>query len=504
MLRVLRSSRVLSSRSAPRAGALRIGTQVRSQSARRIDGATRPRSARWWWIIPAIHAGAYALWARPTDALHLWISISFLTVSAVSSYALFSDPRPYSINRIYWLFHLVFFALAPSYQTAVGAYPWGSEDITLPAVLRANLVVLAGMAAYHVGRYIAEAAGAGNAPRVAARVDDTYRRAHRSWGAAIFLIIAVVYVSLAGLRNIWLKGELDELLGEGVPNAVYLTVEKLVRGPVLYYALASILLFRLRKIKAPFLAWVLTVFFVVNFPLVLPRALMAACYVGVALSFGGALWLRKPQLFSLGLIALIIGIYPLMSLARWNTEEADRRFSDLNSYVSQSYVGGDFDAHVMVCRTVEYVRRNGTSNGRQLLTALAFPVPRKVWPQKSIGSGALVHTALRKEWTNVSSPLPAEGYINFGLLGALLFSALFAAGAQRYDAYYWAWRTRRAGLGDFSFPILFYPVVLVLSAFVLRGDLLSSLASGVGLYAAAYLTHALLRLNLLQGRWWGR
>jgi hypothetical protein len=127
-----------------------------------------------------------------------------------------------------------------------------------------------------------------------------------------------------------------------------------------------------------------------------------------------------------------------------------------------------------------------------------------VWPQKSIGSGALVNTALRKDWTNVSSPLVAEGFINFGLVGALLFSALFAAGAQRYDGYYWTWRTRRAGLGDFSFPVLFYPVVLVLSAFLLRGDLLSSLAAGIGLYAAAYLTHALLRLNLLRGPWWSR
>ena len=503
MLRVVRATRILQGRTAAPNGVERGGVLTR-RPLNKNGTSSRPRSARWWWIFPAVHVAAYALWAMPSDSLNGWIAATFLLVTAASSYSLFTDSRPYSINRIYWLFHLVFFSLAPSYQTAIGDYPWGGEDITLSAVLRANLVVLAGMAAYHVGRYIAEASSAGSSPRVSARVDDAYRRAHRTGGAAIFLVIAVAYVGLAGLQNIWLKGKLDFILDEQVSNAVYLTVEKLVRGPVLYYALATILLFRLRKIKAPFLAWVLAVFFIVNFPLALPRALLAACYVGVILSFGGALWMRRPQLFSLALIGLIFGIYPLAGLTRWQAEEAERRFTGVGSYISESYTGGDFDAHVMLSRTIEYVRREGTTGGRQLLTALAFPVPRRMWPGKSIGSGALVHASLRKGWTNVCSPLTAEGFINFGLLGAMLFSALFAAGAQRYDAHYWAWRTRRAQLGDFSFPVLFYPVVLVLAAFLLRGDLLSSLATGVGLYAAAYLFHALLRLHLLRGRWRGR
>jgi hypothetical protein len=360
------------------------------------------------------------------------------------------------------------------------------------------------MAAYHLGRFITDAATAAVPFRVNSRVDDSYRYAHRWWGAGIFLLIAVAYVGLAGLRNIWLKGEMDYILDERVSNAVYLTVEKLVRGPVLYFALATIFLARLRKVKLPFLGWVLAVFFVVNFPLALPRSLMAACYVGVLLSFGGGIWQRRPQLFSLGLGLLLIGIYPLAGITRWEAARASRKMENPAVWLRESYTGGDFDAHVMLCRTVERVRARGNTGGRQLLTALAFPVPRRYWPEKSIGSGALVHGDLKKEWTNVSCPLPAEGYVNFGLLGTLLFSALFAAGAHRYDAYYWRWRTQRAHLGDFSFPLLFYPVVLMLAFFLLRGDLLSSLAAGVGLYAAAYFFHALLRLHLLRGRWWKR
>lgn len=497
MARAARTVRTLLSVSPTRGGSL-----ARTFSTTRKDFSARPRSARWWWVIPVFHAAAYALWARPATSLDGWIAGTFLLISAASSYALFADPRPYSINRMYWLFHLVFFAIVPSYQAVVQIFPWGNEDVTLPSVLRANLVILAGMAAYHLGRSATEAATAGSSLRVASRVDDAYRRSHRWWGSGIFLAIAIGYVALAGLRNIWLKGELDYILDERVSNAVYLTVEKLVRGPVLYFALATIFLARLRRIKLPFLAWVLAVFFIVNFPLVLPRSLMAACYVGVVLSFGGGLWQRRPQLFSLSLALLLIGIYPLAGITRWETDRASRKLENPTAWLRESYTGGDFDAHTMLCRTVERVRARGNTGGRQLLTALAFPVPRKYWPGKSIGSGALVHGELKKEWTNVSCPLPAEGYLNFGLLGTLLFSALFAAGAHRYDAYYWRWRNQRAHLGDFSFPLLFYPVVLILAFFLLRGDLLSSLAAGVGLYGAAYFFHALLRLHLLRGRWW--
>lgn len=466
-----------------------------------MGSTRRSLSARWWWMIPLLHGAAYALWARPSTATEGWIAGTFLLISAVASRALFIDPRPYSINRMYWIFHLVFFALVPSYQTAVNTFPWGSTGMTPPTILRANVLVLAGAGAYLLGRLITDAATEGRTPRVLGRVDEAYRRAHRWWGAGIFLLIAVAYIALAGVQNIWLKGELDYLLDGRVSDAVYLTVEKLVRGPVLYFALATIFLFRLRKVKRPFLAWVMLLFVVVNFPLTLPRSLLAACYVGVVLSFGGRLWQRFPQLFSLGLITLLLCVYPLAGITRWEAARATQKIEQPGAWLAASYTGGDFDAHASLCRVVERVRTRGTTKGKQLLTALAFPVPRKAWPQKSIGSGALVHREMNIEWTNVSCPLPAEGYINFGLLGTVLFSLLFAAGAHRYDAYYWQWRVHRAHLGDFSFPLLFYPVVLILAFFLLRGDLLSSLAAGVGLYVAGYFFHALLRIGLLRGRW---
>jgi hypothetical protein len=139
-----------------------------------MGSTPRSSSARWWWIIPLLHGAVYAFWARPSTSLEGWITATFLLISTASSFSLFHDSRPYSINRMFWLFHLVFFALVPSYQTALRTFPWGSEDITQSTILRANVVVLAGIGAYHLGRWITDAAFEGNPLRVLGRVESFF------------------------------------------------------------------------------------------------------------------------------------------------------------------------------------------------------------------------------------------------------------------------------------------------------------------------------------------
>jgi len=453
------------------------------------------RTSPLWWILPPVlHGAALALWAAPRTPDAAWTAGSFVLLTAVAAYGLFTDPRPYSINRMFWVFVGVALAVVPSFQVAIGRIPWGAEDLTMSGIhLRTNLVVVACCAAYVLCRAGVKAVSDAAPPRVAGRVDERYRKSHRMWGLALMLVVAIAYVGLLGASRIWLKSTMDPALHR-FSDAAYLVAEKLVRGPVLYYALASIFLFRLRKLKAGLLAAALGIFVVVNFPLAMPRVLAAALYTGVLLSFAGRWWILRRQAFTLALLAVLLVVYPLAGLSRLTpTEAAARGASKPGRYWAESFSTGDFDAHAQTARVVQRVHRRGHTGGRQALTALAFAVPRKVWPGKSIGSGALVARESGKKFTNVSCPLIAEGYINFGLAGALLFCGLFGVGAFHYDRYYWHWRIHRVASGDFSFPVLFYPVVLVLAFFLLRGDLLSSLALGVGLYAAGYFFHALLR-----------
>jgi hypothetical protein len=88
----------------------------------------------------------------------------------------------------------------------------------------------------------------------------------------------------------------------------------------------------------------------------------------------------------------------------------------------------------------------------------------------------------------------AEGYINFGIIGSILFAAVIALVIARYDGWYW----RRGGRIRFTLPRLFYFVAIGMLFFILRGDLLSSFAYTVGFGALFTFWQALFFWRLRQ------
>lgn len=136
----------------------------------------------------------------------------------------------------------------------------------------------------------------------------------------------------------------------------------------------------------------------------------------------------------------------------------------------------DYDAYSMVARTLSYVGDVGTTDGYQLLGALLFFVPRSVWPSKPEGSGNLVCVAQGQAQLNISSPLPAEGLVNFGIVGLIAFAILAALICRELDSWF---------AESSSSLRLFYPFACMLLFFMMRGDLLSSFAFSVG-YAVSF------------------
>lgn len=59
--------------------------------------------------------------------------------------------------------------------------------------------------------------------------------------------------------------------------------------------------------------------------------------------------------------------------------------------------------------------------GNQLLGVLLFWVPRSIWSNKPIGSGAFMAEITNLDFSNISMNYFAEGYINFGVFGMFLF-----------------------------------------------------------------------------------
>ena len=142
-------------------------------------------------------------------------------------------------------------------------------------------------------------------------------------------------------------------------------------------------------------------------------------------------------------------------------------------------MSGGYDAFSIIEGARKYVEVADFTYGYQLLGSLFFFVPRSIWVTKPIGSGAMISTFMGQSFTNISCPLIAEGYVNFGILGVILFALVTGALCTVVDRKYWENAPENL---NFSLIKVLYPVLPPYFFFMLRGDLMSSFA-----YTSAYV-----------------
>ena len=166
-------------------------------------------------------------------------------------------------------------------------------------------------------------------------------------------------------------------------------------------------------------------------------------------------------------------------------------FLEIPSYLNKAFGQIDFvgelrtlhyDAWSELLATVKYVQVYGLTYGKQLLGVLFFFVPRSIWPDKPVGSGHLVAQNLLMTqydmwFTNLSNPLPSEGYINFGIIGVALFAIILGKVSRVMDIY--------QSKNDIRKYISIY--ISLNMTFMLRGDLMSSFAYLIGSLLAMYV-----------------
>ena len=168
---------------------------------------------------------------------------------------------------------------------------------------------------------------------------------------------------------------------------------------------------------------------------------------------------ERENVFVLSMLFGLLVIFPLLENFRY--------------WSGEFTIGLSFDflneMHFDASQNFMIVMKNDVVTwGRQLLGALLFWLPRSIWETKPIGSGAFVAEEFNCDFTNISMPWFAEGYINFGFFGILLFTVLLSWFCSFYDSKYWNNRNSQ-----------FTPYYLLLVSsllFFLRGDLMSSLA----------------------------
>jgi hypothetical protein len=177
------------------------------------------------------------------------------------------------------------------------------------------------------------------------------------------------------------------------------------------------------------------------------------------------------------LVGGMVLVFPISALF---THQVALSYEAVVQTIEYHYLELHYDAWANIYTTVEIVRRNGIEWGHQLAGSLLFFVPSSLWSGKAAATGIVIGKYLmanyRMWFTNLSAPLVAEAYIDFGALGVLLYGTalpFLIAALNNLALRDSKWSSR---------PIAMYFAVFLL--FALRGSLMVAGAYGIGAFLA--------------------
>ena len=246
----------------------------------------------------------------------------------------------------------------------------------------------------------------------------------------------------------------NEIVDLGGGNVGLLLFDKVIRAlPFACYIWAEY-----HKVQKSIRFLLLFIMLLSLFPTALARNATAMYWMPVAFLLFN--FMRRKNVFVLMMLFGLLVIFPFLDNFRhWD--------GSLSIGLSYDYLNEmHFDASQ---NFMTIMKLNLVTWGRQLVGALLFWFPRSLWESKPLGSGAF-SAEQYSDFTNISMPWFAEGYINFGFCGIFLFTILLSWFCSFYDSKYWE------NTNTYKKITPYYLLLVSSLLFILRGDLMSSLA----------------------------
>lgn len=397
----------------------------------------------------------------------------FVTLISLTQ-ALSYDEQPYSLYKVFHVFYIFFLGVAPALQFKHRVSFWGIPPFSTDQYVLGNLLVLAILIIYiFLYRVI-------KFPIKKTRNFWNSSFTKRQYISGKRLLLISVFFSLLYL---WYRGfNFFSLLFRSVENDTRVQLEGsqtlIINSFIRPIPLACWFVYKVRAIRSRLsIEIVLAIMAIlIAFPTGMARYQAATLYIPILIIYSRVF--RKNinfiLIFSIGLIF----IFPILNVFRRvydGYNPLDAIAVDLFSDMLQ----GHYDSF----QNLLYVVDTGVVTwGRQLLGVLFFWIPRGFWPNKPVGSGHFIAGTYDFSFSNISMNFFAEGYINFGILGILLFIVGLASITKYFDSRYWTSRENRL-------MRFFYPFLLGLFFFILRGDLMSSFAYTLGtIFSVSFVT----------------
>jgi hypothetical protein len=447
------------------------------------------RAAGWPWRAPltavlGLVLPALVLTQGPTPPLDLILvlQLALCAYTGARLSAVVGGSGIYPLQGMFWLFCYTALGIAPLAQLVVGDSP-----VTTPGPpadhIYGQLLVLLGCIAFDVGNMLHSDKGLfhrDNRPRSGRRplIDLPPGRTAVFTALALLgtgLLVATLGVAtfFASRQAVGTSFDASGLSSDGHAGSATLRAFGTVPVLIAFLVLTRRLVVdrSARRRPALLVVWLITLAaqVIVNNPISNARF----WFVTVALSTVLVLFPRRTGVFRALLLAGVVASLVLFPFAdRFRYTNADANVVETSSIV-QTVATKDYDQMNMVVNTVTFVREGpGHTMGRQALGDLLFWFPRTSWDTKPIDTGTEVGLYLGTGNVNLSEPLWAELWVDFGVAGLLLGFLLLGYVMRRGDNWYASAASRRqvttAGL-------IAVPFIAGYESILLRGSLLQAM-----------------------------
>lgn len=404
------------------------------------------------------------------------VTLMFGLITIFSSFVLFAEvhKRAYSITMLHWFFCFIFYGTAAFIQYSQNKFLYFSNLDSVELVYICFLIFI-WMFFYYLGaKWIDAKKTKQNITYKLLSQKIKFSSSFVIFCTLISVLIACFIIYKAGFNAIFSQQTAGKAFQQDslATTQLFMTI---LRNIVLYGLAISVVFYKNNN-KHILMVLIQSIScLIVNTPFGMSRFNVAVVYIGLMLLLMPKF--KKKKWFIFVFFISFIVIFPMINIFR-RYSLLDVSFDMLTetiSNISQNFTSGDYDAFTMIIYANKYIDNYGVTFGHQLLGSFLFFIPRAVWSCKPIGSGATILETYGHSFTNGSAPAIAEGLINFGLIGVIIFAFIFGCISSYLDKTYWE-KIKQSDKSDDTLITIFYPFALSLFFFMFRGDLLSTFA----------------------------
>lgn len=412
------------------------------------------------------------------------IIITFYVIGIISVINIVRDSKPFSLNKVFWYFNFFFLFLAPLIQYMGGYYPW-DYYIEDKIFKKCNLLIILWMLLYMFINIKVDSKKQELKTEKILKISKNEIKKSILYSFGAFFILAL----LVGVKNLFFRETNTIDIGSDLINSI---VQKFLRTiPVFSLSLYIILTQKNECKKSKFVFLLLLTFVIIlNFPTSMSRYWIGTVYLGIAV-----ILLKKHiknRTFDIAIIVGLAVIFPAFTLfKRYDIFTVFREKMLLA--MGNVYYNVDFDAYSMFARIIMYTKEYGLEMGKQLSCSLFFFIPRAIWISKPYPTGVMVATKQGANFTNLSSPLISEAYIDFGILGVIIVSILTSYIISKLDNKYWK---KEHNENNISIIEITYPFMIGFLLFLQRGSLQPVVTHAFSFYLYIILKYIISKFKI--------